>query len=173
MIKDEEENLHKKLGIFTNIDESNFDNIQRESEEIYRLVELSIGLEQLNKKFISKNYNLDMNAIENIENKKNKKISFMRRTMLLYLLSGGIYCYFHIKKLSKLNVGFKRFYCIGGLIFSSYLLICYYLTNFKKHIQSEVNKALFIKYYPKVKDDDTLIEDINKKFDFYRKIKLI
>lgn len=148
------------------------DSIQTKAKKIQKIYEATLNNSNLDKHFLMRNYNLDIDTIEDLYKYNLEYITGMRTKLLISFFGGLLYCGLHTRKLLRNNRGFKSFYCWGGLVFAEYLSMVYFLNKYQSAIQDKISNVLidnefgFIKELPD-KEKNNYYKDIKVRMMIY------
>ncbi len=158
--------------VFIKEDEDKVKRIVDYSDKLYDYLQSSIATNKIDKKMLMIDFDLNEEEISNIEIKKNKVVSFSRKIIGVQLATGAIYCYFHSRKLFRLNKGIiKSLYCWPTFILSLYFSIAYSMYDFKTTIQKECDNLYIIKNYDT--KDTYQINKLRAYLNMYKKVKFV
>ena len=158
--------------VFIPEDEDKVKKIVDYSDKLYDYLQSSIATNKVDKKMLMKDFDLSEEEINNLEATKNKVVSFSRKIIGVQLATGIFYCYFHSKKLFRLNKGIiKSLYCWPTLIISCYFSIAYSMYDFKNTIQKECDILYLKKHYNTNYFSE--LDKLRSYLNMYKKVKFV
>lgn len=161
------------MSVFTDGDNEKVDKIIKLSDDLYDYLQASIATNTIDRNILSKDYLLNDSETDYIDKKKNNLVSFTRKLISSQLIIGIIYCYFHSRKIIKLNLGvIKSLYCWGGLLSTCYFTIAYSMVKFKSSMQKECEILYIKKFIPSVTDDQIAL-NLRDYLSIYKRIKFV
>lgn len=148
------------------------------SENLYNYLQQSLATNILDKSLLMSNIDLSITEINQLEEKKNRIVSKTRKIITCELVFGIGYCYFHSKKLIRMNFGIlKSISCLGGYIFIMYSSLAMTMLYFKLVFQKECDLVYIKKYFlsdcSNMDDNDLKANKLRDLLGFYKRMKYI
>lgn len=139
------------------------------SDSLYKKLETSLAVNNLDDKELRNNYNLTNKEIDYLDHLVKINIRYYRKIIFFQFLFGSIYCFMHSKKLYKSNRGvIKSSYCWFGLLFSIYFSIVISMNLFKFNVKPAVDKFVIKKVFLNISVD----KDLNDNNSFIHKYNI-